>query len=169
MTTIAYPDGILAGDTRVTEGDTILPERCEKVFKLDSGALFGAAGSSDQIEALQHALESGHPTPELKHVFGLLIAPDGAVYLYEGKRWCRCGRAPYYATGSGSSFALAAMWCGRSAIDAVKCGIAFDKNSGGDVAHVKLGRDNDRSNRTSKRKRKARGNQPAAEQSSGAH
>jgi ATP-dependent protease HslVU (ClpYQ) peptidase subunit len=140
VTTIAYRDGILAGDTRITEGDTVVPEVCRKVFKLESGALFGAAGDVQQTDELLNALEKSHPTPELRKALALLIVPDRDVFLYEGKRWVKCGAAPYHAIGSGSNFALAAMWCGKDAIGAVRCGMTFDTNSGGEVLHVKLGK-----------------------------
>lgn len=149
MTTIAYRDGILAADTRVCAGDMVLPEHATKVFKLDSGALVGYAGSVEQSDALHYAVINGHPTPEHKKVQGLMIQPDGSVFNYEGTRWVRAGEAPYYAIGSGSPFALAAMHCGRDARMAIHCAMHFDKDTGGDIIQVRL---HDRSNRASRRK-----------------
>lgn len=138
MTTIAYRGGVLASDSRVTIGDTILPEQMIKVVKLESGALFGFAGNLDAGNSLAYAVKNGHPTPVMKKTEAILIHPNGDVFGYEGVRWCKLGPSPYFALGTGTEFALAAMWMGADAIKAVQCGIAFDKNSGGQVMSVRL-------------------------------
>ena len=47
MTTIAYKDGVLAGDQRLTSKGFIWHDKERKVFRLRDGSLFGASG--DQV------------------------------------------------------------------------------------------------------------------------
>ena len=138
MTTIAYCDGVLAGDTRITIGDLISPETATKVIKLPSGALLGMSGTWARCCALQRALENDHPLPDLKGVDAILISPDGRVYAYDRDAWNPID-TPYYALGTGADYAYVALWLGHDAVTAVKAGIKFDKNSGGKIKSVKLG------------------------------
>jgi len=137
VTTIAYRDGVLAGDSRVTNGDLICPETVTKVIKLPNGSLLGCAGTLRDVFELRNALVEKHPLPDLKKVTALLITPDEQLWSYDRTTWNEMD-APYYAIGSGEQFALAALWMGADAVQAVKCGIHFDKNSGGRVRTVRL-------------------------------
>ena len=137
MTTVAYKDGVLAGDTRITCGDLITPERATKVFKLSNGALLGAAGTLRNAHTLRRAIENGHPLPDVKGVDAVMITPDGTIYCYDRDAWNEIN-APYHAIGSGCEYAYTALWLGHDAITAVKAGIQFDKNSGGKVMAVRL-------------------------------
>lgn len=139
MTTIAYRDGVLAGDTRATDGNTKLPVACRKVWKLRNGCLFGAAGLNEGIKMLKNSLD-GSDTPKLKGVNAIIVRPNGDILTYEGELWGK-ENAPYVALGSGRDFSLAAMWMGAHAIKAVKAGIHFDKNSGGRVLSVCLNKE----------------------------
>lgn len=143
MTTIAYRNGVLAGDGRETcQNDdqssfTILDDKSRKVFKLKNGCLFGGAHGSEDILRLQHALVKGKKPPPLDDVAGLLIDPDGRIWLYEGHIWQRV-RKKYYAIGSGSLFAFAAMDAGADALLATKIGANRDPYSGGKIRSVRL-------------------------------
>lgn len=142
MTTIAYRNGVLAGDTRVTSDDTILPGWERKVFRLPDGGLFASADDVEGGELLLRAMRKGHPPPRLpenEHVDAILIKPDGKMFFYEGNIWIRY-RAPYCAIGTGRPYALGAMARGASAIDAVRIGMKFDAHSGGRVQSLRLKR-----------------------------
>ncbi len=140
MTTIAYRDGCLAGDTRVSE-DTgfIWTDNFRKVFKLKSGCLFGAAGDSEGGEILLRALRKGIMLPSLgdAEITALLILPDKSIHMTEGGIWIRWPEN-FCAIGSGKRAALGAMMAGASAIKAVEAGIATDCCSGGRVQAVYL-------------------------------
>ena len=145
MTTIAYKDGILAGDGRETnvsdpmEGESaiVVNHNCRKVFKLKDGRLFGASRCSEDIVRLHTALENNHPPPKLEDINALMIDLKGQIWLYEGNIWQRVNKR-YYAVGSGSVFAFPILWYGGSAIDAAKAGVEFDPYSGGKVTSVRL-------------------------------
>lgn len=143
MTTIAYRAGVMVGDGRETvigdgESPVILRDNTVKVVKLPDGSLFGGAHSSEDISRLQKALTSNEPLPELDDIAGLRIDPKGRMWLYEGRVWQPLRGLEYFAIGSGSVFALAAMDAGVSALDAVKIAVKRDPYSGGKVTIVKL-------------------------------
>lgn len=137
MTTIAYRNGELAGDTRVTAAETIMPERERKVFRFPNGFLFGAAGASDEIEKLMQSVKRSLKTPKLPECDGLMVDPDGKVFWYEGSHWQPL-KAPFAAIGSGKSYALGALYYGASALEAVKIGCKLDVHSGVPIHIVRL-------------------------------
>ena len=57
--------------------------------------------------------------------------------ILESAGWVET-EAKYYAIGSGRLPALVAMRCGKSARQAVKIAMDFDKNTGGKVRSVQL-------------------------------
>lgn len=140
MTTIAYKDGILAGDGRITEGDHIYTDKCVKVFRLKDGSLFGGAGDSEGDALVLQAVREGVLLPELPAdctVTCVRVTLDGKVHVFEGKHWeewCE----PFIAIGNGKPYALTALRLGFSAKTAVKMGIAGDVHSGGKITSVKL-------------------------------
>ncbi len=138
MTTIAYRHGELAGDTMITEGDTIVSRRTRKVFKLRDGRLFASSGNSEGGDILLKSLREGKDSPNINGICALLVGTDGNVYVYEGKLWVRHS-SDYYAIGNGASYAMGAMAHGATAKEAVKIGIRLDTHSGGRVQVVKLG------------------------------
>jgi hypothetical protein len=145
MTTIAYRDGVLAGDGRVTiqndehASPMVVTDSDVKVWKLPDGRLFGAAHGSEDIERLRRALVKGSKPPKLDDVAGLLIDRTGRAWLYEGRIW-QPVNAPYYAVGTGSIFAMGAMDAGALAVEACAIGARRDPYSGGTITSVCLGR-----------------------------
>lgn len=143
MTTIVYRDGVMAGDGRETmqnDEDSSwfkLRDDCVKVFKLKSGHLFGAAHGSEDIDRLHAALVKNLPPPKLEDVAGLMVDKQRKILLYEGNIWQHI-KMPYYAVGSGSIIAFAAMDMGATAIEAVKVAIKRDIWSGGKITSVRM-------------------------------
>lgn len=142
LTTIAYRDGVMAGDGRETiisedESPVVARDNCIKVFKLPDGRLFGASRGCEDIERLHQSLLKGLPPPKLDDVNGLLVDHKGRMWLYEGTIWQRIPLA-YYGVGSGSIFAVAAMDAGASAVEACKIGAKRDPYSGGKITAVRL-------------------------------
>jgi 20S proteasome alpha/beta subunit len=137
MTTIAYRDGILAGDTRVTTEDLVSPEKIRKVFKLRNGCLFAHCGDAEEGELLKRSIMRSGPMPKLKDSDAICIMPDGAVLFTEGLTWSKID-APFIALGSGKQFAYGAMQVGASAADAVRAACKLDKHSGLPIQTVRL-------------------------------
>lgn len=149
MTTIAYRDGILAGDGRETDindhtdGAMVLRDNLKKVHRLKDGRLFGAAGSSEAGARLLIAMQTGQSLPKLEDMSAIMVDLDGKVWVFEGNMWVR-HNTPYYAIGSGNVCAICAMDAGADAITAAKIGARRDPFSGGKVSWVKLGRSRSR-------------------------
>ncbi|MBW7970970.1 hypothetical protein [Bradyrhizobium sp. BR 10289] len=139
MTTLAYRDGELATDSRVTSGDMIVSDRRRKVHRLRDGSVVAWSGSVQQAELLLRAMRSvkNPKHPKLDEISALHLRVDGTLWEYEGEAWVKQDPG-YYATGSGSPYAFAAMDAGASAKDAVRIAIKRDANSGGKVQSLKL-------------------------------
>lgn len=142
MTTIAYKDGVLAADTRCTIDDVIDQSEHKKVFHLKNGALVGLAGDLGVITAVLKKLRRDPDDFEVikvekKELNAIYVRADGKVFEKDSNGWIPV-TAKYAATGSGYLAALVAMRCGKSAREAIKIAIEFDKNTGGKVRSVKL-------------------------------
>jgi ATP-dependent protease HslVU (ClpYQ) peptidase subunit len=139
MTTIAYRDGELATDSRITAGDMIVSDKRTKVHRMRDGSLVAWAGAVQDAELLLRAMRktSNDPHPKLQDISALHLRVDGSLWEYEGEAWVKQDPG-YYATGSGSPYAFAAMDAGASAKDAVRIAIKRDANSGGKVQSLKL-------------------------------
>ena len=139
MTTIAYKDGIIAYDSRITEGDTILTDNFEKKYEQD-GLTFFIAGDLGQDQQFANSFILREPQG-IKLAQGFVVDGDKLyictvlskrVQVYE---W---HKANPRAVGTGEPFALTAMKLGNSAVDAVKAAMNFDTNTGGKVRTFKL-------------------------------
>jgi ATP-dependent protease HslVU (ClpYQ) peptidase subunit len=142
VTTVVYRSGVLAGDTRVTSEDTVMPGRERKVFRLPDGSLFAAADDAEGGELLLRAMRKGMPPPRLVgdlKVQALLVKPNRKLFIFEGSVWVSHS-AEYYALGTGRPYALGALYRGATAVEAVRAGIEFDAHSGGRIQVVKLAR-----------------------------
>ena len=140
MTTLAYRDGELATDGRVTAGDMIISDRRKKVHRLKDGSIVAWSGSVQSAELLMRHLRSNkrdHQPPHMENIGALWLRLDGTLWEYEGEAWVKQDPG-YYATGSGSPYAFAAMDAGASAKEAVRIAIKRDANSGGRVQALKL-------------------------------
>ena len=106
--------------------------------KMPNGYLLGMSGSTGQAITLREAMLKNHPLPELKDINALLVSTEGNVFCYNDYPLWETVDCDYAAVGTGMDYAFAAMWCGADAVKAVRCGINFDRNSGGRVMTVKL-------------------------------
>lgn len=135
-TTIAYKDGVLACDSQWSSADTVLSSAC-KIERLPSGALYGAAGYTDdrELKLLINNVKTEGKLPlasvleKIKiDVQALLILPNGRVFrVMTGDNGEVCPlEAPFCAVGSGQMIALGAMAHGASAVEAVAIACDLD-------------------------------------------
>lgn len=134
MTTIAYRAGILAADSWATYSSEAGGSRrhiCTKLYRKTVGegkkahdVIIGTAGETSPALAFLDWFGSGRPIPEVLLQLGgdfscLVLTPEG---LFEADVYCRLDRVQeeFFAIGSGAKAALAAMHCGKSAIEAVR-------------------------------------------------
>lgn len=147
MTTIAYTNGVLASDSRATDSVTDMHvTECPKLFKLENGAILGAAGDDDDRE-VQELLGKSSPSrmpsrkklAELETEFsGILIFPGGRVFKIEIEHnedkgtWAGSVleiKDKMVAVGTGAPFAYGAMEAGASSVQAVEIACRRDINS----------------------------------------
>ncbi|BAJ09099.1 peptidase HslV family [Pseudomonas phage KPP10] len=140
MTTIAYKDGIIATDGRITQGGVITDEDAEKRLEVD-GIVFWLSGAVCDWKVLAEAYVNGDgmEDQELK-VSGLVLDADGLHFIsWDGGIYSeKVNLERPRAAGSGTQFALGAMMAGASAEEAVEAAKALDIYSGGTVRSYKL-------------------------------
>lgn len=134
MTTIAYKDGIIAYDGRVTRGNQITYDDFDKCLERD-GVKFICSGANADFESLMDAY-FGLETTNIDA--SALIVADGIVWC--GARDDTSGFWKFevqpdrpYAIGSGSGHALTAMDMGASAYQAVEMAMKRDSCTGGKI------------------------------------
>jgi ATP-dependent HslUV protease subunit HslV len=143
LTTIAYKDGMMAGDTGVCS-DRVITASIRKVSRNGNGDLCAAAGGLSWAMSFHDWFNAGekgdHPPPEENDSWtdtGLIVRADGSMWLYESDGRYRIN-AEYYALGSGREFAFGAMAVGATAEQAVQAAMRHDTHTNGDVDVVRL-------------------------------
>lgn len=140
MTTIAYKDGIIAVDSRVCSGCTIVSDDADKIRHLD-GKVFILGGDHHLQEELIADYPNGRVTGG--NATGGFVFDGGILYtvgvLESGKifRELHDLDAPW-ASGSGGDHALTAMDMGASAEEAVAMAAKRDIHTGGKVKTFEL-------------------------------
>ena len=143
MTTIALDgNGMVACDSRVTEGSTIVDDSANKHF-VKSGIHFWLAGRDADADTLIAAVDGQvrDDYPDEISVYAIILK-DGEFYTAgiakdEGYFWQRERQGNHIAIGSGAAHALTAMDMGADAKQAVKMAIKRDTFSGGKVRTFK--------------------------------
>lgn len=162
MTTIAYRNGVMAGDTAGNDDECKAME-CEKVRRLRGGWVVGYAGHLCYLDHVMEAISSGlgraAPAPCLLDLselvgeekaedddpddIGLLMAHrTHGVYRAElskrGHLMCYRIDGGYHALGSGNAVALGALHHGATAREAVEAAMHHDHSTGGHVTEVEV-------------------------------
>jgi hypothetical protein len=152
MTTIAYRDGIIAADSRLTYatvGGGSRKHVCTKLYRkrITEGrktfdVIIATAGEASPSLIFVDWYGSGEPIPDMLKIQGgdftcLILRPDG---LYEADVYCRPDKIldSFFAVGSGAKEALAAMHCGKSAMQAVGIAARIDPYTGGKIVSMTL-------------------------------
>tara|TARA_R110002074_G_scaffold61959_3_gene149471 strand:- start:992 stop:1435 length:444 start_codon:yes stop_codon:yes gene_type:complete len=143
MTTLAYKDGVVAYDSRETEGSTIVDDECVKHIVSNKLHFFFCGRSADQ-ELLIEAVENGprEEYPDSVEVFAIVVK-EGVVYTagidkLEEYFWQEERQGNHFACGSGQHHALTAMDCGMTAKQAVQMAAKRDANTGGKIHTYKI-------------------------------
>ncbi|MBP8233993.1 MAG: hypothetical protein KAY22_16975 [Rhizorhabdus sp.] len=146
MTVIAIKNGIIAADSQLTVDDS-LKLSCEKLFRVRDGVI-GFVGATAPGNELLHHLRKAHCTDPLplksegyaREDFGALLLTRHGVYLYDNSLSPDRVTGAFFALGTGAPFALAAMHCGRTAIESVRLAIKLNPYCGGPVRWMRLDR-----------------------------
>lgn len=129
MTTIAYSHGVLVADSQVSSADRIF--RTVKILALPDGSLFGGAGGLADILKVRAWAAKGYrgdpPEVSEKASFECLhIKTDGKMWLVDDDLTPMEFIGDYIALGTGSPYAMAAMYLGKSPQEAVAVAAEFD-------------------------------------------
>lgn len=139
MTTIAasLDHQMIAADTRCSTDGWMV-----NVSKLRTGpnTAFGAAGQWEQVLKFYAALEQNSDLATECEVDVLEIRPD-ALYLYNSSLTCYPIKERFWAIGTGSGYAIAAMYLGKDPIEAIRIAALFDPNTGGEIETLRLPND----------------------------
>jgi len=144
MTTIVYKDGIIAYDSRSSQGSYIADDDHEKRTSYGGREYFLTGAVSDH----HHMIDADHGNFK-----GAAGSVEVGAFIWDGARLWEAGfedgkefwKAPRrldrcYALGSGTHHAITAMDCGLSAVDAVKMAMKRDSGTGGKIRMFKIKR-----------------------------
>jgi ATP-dependent protease HslVU (ClpYQ) peptidase subunit len=143
MTTVAYSscDGVMAADTAVSDGD-VVTNHAHKLRRMRDGTLVGYCGAFSASATFMEWISRGAPPdekPDVAGLMGLVVMPNGKIYLFESKRYGLIAlRDSYCAIGSGQAVALGAMYAGAGAEKAIRAAIKHDRNTAGRVQTIRL-------------------------------
>lgn len=157
MTTVAYKDGVMACDSRCSDYGRHLT-KCQKIFRLKSGALLGVCGDVDVrdlielLDNVRHAddIPTREDLAELRHEGDyILVLPNGDIWSIcidiqdyehtdEWKASAVLIQEDFASIGSGSHLAIGAMEFGASAKEAVECAAKWDLYSAPPIQTMKL-------------------------------
>ena len=134
MTTIAANLKEMAADKRMVGGGPMVSSR--KIVRIKD-SLYGGAGDAEAIEMFYAWALSGFAKKE-KPVWGNNDIPDFCILELNKSGLRMWGarlthipiEADFWAIGSGSMSAQAAMHCGKTPLQAVSIAALFDENTG---------------------------------------
>lgn len=137
MTTIAWDGRTLASDSMTT--GTFVMHNHVKILNVN-GDLIGFAGGVQCGEAFFNWYKSGCPTekPDLEDDFEGVVIRKGKCYFLAKTLVMVEVKTKKYALGAGAQFAMAALHCGKTAVEAVKVAIRLNHESGGKVVSLTL-------------------------------
>ena len=139
MTVIAWDGKVLAADKRATIDNVILS--VTKIFRFED-CLYGFCGNLVQSEKLFEWIKSGSgdklANDDCNEVVCLKVNPDKTLEIYQGSSQTFRIHDKRHAIGSGASFAVMAMKCGKGAAKAVEATFEYDCSCGGGVDTLML-------------------------------
>lgn len=133
MTTIAYKDGIIAYDSRITAANLIIDDNYDKCIESEGHYFFLSGATSDYPSFVANYL-SGQPLERNLEVDAFVWNGDELfrAAVTEKELWrVQYSTEKSYALGWGNHFALAFMDTGMSAKQAVIGTTKFDSSTGG--------------------------------------
>lgn len=137
MTTIAYKDGVIAYDSRITAGNLIESDTCNKKIKKNSVWFFVSGAASDEETLINAYLaEDRRKYPGIDAA--AIVVDKGSVFHFsydeDSGYWkCPIDQFECYAIGSGHRYAYTAMDLGCDAVEAVKMAAKRDTCTGGRI------------------------------------
>lgn len=141
MTTIAYRNGVLAGDSQATDSQLW---RTSKIARVNTSAGQLLVGWSGDVHAALVFVEwlkndkSRKPDIGNEDFAAIVVATTGRVTIWTQSLIGWRPEGKFFAIGSGSSAAMGAMHRGAGAIEAVKIACKVDPYTRGPVRSLRL-------------------------------
>lgn len=138
MTTIAYKDSIIAYDSRLTMGSSLVTDDYDKCIH-SKGEIFFMSGSLSDAKSFIKAYQTGKKHSSIMNVTCFVVTKDKEILelSYSEKRKAiisfTLDLSENSAIGSGWELALGAMDAGCTAEESVKIAIGRDSYSGGNI------------------------------------
>lgn len=135
MTTIVARFSTLeiAADSMVSSDDSYF--FTAKLRRTKNGVL-GGCGDWDKIMKIYKSIEEGKE-PEEIDVTAMELRPDG-IWIYEGTNVPVIIKQDFYAIGTGAGYAMGALHCGKSVLEACEIACLYDTSSRGPIDYIKL-------------------------------
>lgn len=135
MTTIAYKDGIIAYDSRMTGGPTIIDDDYDKKTTVNGKSYYYSGNASDKKDLI--SLDQG-ANMEIKHSAAAIRVCDKEIHYIgmnkEDGLWRQSiDKNKPYAIGSGQDHAWTAMDMGATAKQSVQMAMKRDTGTGGKI------------------------------------
>lgn len=132
MTTIAWDGQVLAADKQAESAG--LKFRTTKIGRLKDGRLYGFAGEADYCREVVLWLEGGaKPEQKDKDDWWTVLVIGEKIERFERRLVPIEVEEKTHALGSGRDYAMAAMYLGKSAEEAVLVAHRFDPATGSEV------------------------------------
>lgn len=142
MTVICWDGETLAADRQANMSG--FPYEATKIFRVPSG-MVGFSGNGSHAMALLDWFKgdmfpANYPKESYEDGAGsMLITNEGELWVYDSKTaYPEIIKTKFFARGCGRDYALAAMYLGKSAIEAVEVASALDVNCGMGVDFLRL-------------------------------
>ncbi len=145
ITTIAASKEQIAGDCQANHNGGLKFKMTSKVHEFFQPLLWptkfyvGFCGNVDDFPPVMAYLSD--PTqfkkpPKSGNVECLVLTDDKKMFTFTNpSQWLVLQGNKHYAVGSGMNYAMAAMECGKTPLEAVKVASKFDKNTGMGFTH----------------------------------
>jgi len=142
MTTIAYKDGVVAYDSRITARDLIRSDSHDKKIEQNGVAFFisGYTCDDDRFISIYFGKETNYKGMDESYA---IVVEGDKIWLCgvdEGSGLFRSQIQPdeVYVIGSGTPYAYTAMDMGATAIEAVRMAAKRDVRTGGEIRSFEL-------------------------------
>jgi len=149
MTTIACDKSQIAGDLQATHSGGLKFKLKTKLQEFYQPLIWptkfyvGLCGNVDEFPDILMYLAD--PTQFKKAPKGsggdfLILTEDKQIFTFKSPaKWIAVNQ-PFYAVGSGMNYAMSAMACGKTPVEAVKVASKFDLYTGFGVTHFDIGK-----------------------------
>jgi hypothetical protein len=98
-----------------------------------TNSVFAAAGDWAKILKYYSSLEKDGDGPDEEHDLDVIELREDGIWVYSESLYPAKIKNDFFAIGSGAAYAIAAMHCGKTPVEAVEIAALYDPATGGPV------------------------------------